>query len=71
MGTRPMIHYFCGTCGVPYLAAVAGGGDRRLVRAEPQCLKEHPLCIQIGTEEEARIKRKAHIAKRGSMRRHS
>lgn len=64
-----MIHYFCGTCGLQYLAVA----DRvtRTVRAEPQCLKEHPLCIQIGTEEEAQIKRKTYLAEHGAARRQS
>ncbi len=55
-----MIHYFCGTCGASYLAVY----DRqsKTVRAEPDatCAVRHPLCIQIGTAEEARLKREGY-----------
>ncbi len=56
-----MIFYFCGTCGAAYRAIVY---DRqsKTIRAEPVCLKEHPLCIQIGTEKEAREKQEAYYS---------
>lgn len=55
-----VIHYFCGKCGTPFLAVY--NRTDRVLRAEPQCLARHPLCIQIGTEEEARLKREAYLA---------